>query len=51
MVYINTAIIHALSVGEITSAGLTFAENLDMTSFTNNGLHKKTGQVNRYCKE
>ena len=48
---INTATIHALSVGEIISAGLTFAENLEVTSFTNSGLQKKAGQVKRYCTE
>jgi len=41
MDYTNTATIHALSVREINSAGLTFAENIEVTSFTNNGLQKK----------
>jgi hypothetical protein len=35
MDYINTATTHALSVGEITSEGLPFAEKLAVTSFTN----------------
>lgn len=51
MDYINTATTHALSVGEITSAGLPIAENLVVTSITNNGSQKKTGQVKRYCTE
>jgi len=31
------------------SVGLTFAANTEVTSFTNNGLHKKKRQVKRYC--
>jgi hypothetical protein len=39
------------SIGPITISGLLFADDLAVSSFTNNGLQKKIDQIVRYCKE
>jgi hypothetical protein len=51
MEYINVDNSHAPSIGRTTIPGLLYADDLAVSSFTNNGLQKEIDQIVRYCKE
>jgi hypothetical protein len=51
MEYINIDNYLAPLIGGTTISGLLFADDLVMSSFTNNGLQKEIDQIASYCKE